>query len=445
MRFANSNGRDNKKAFIIYPENKAKNGWDLWMTLVLLTTCVLTPLNIAFSLDKSIPNLKLVDIIIDLLFLADVIIIFNTAFYTEDYECIDDRGDIAMAYVSGWLFVDVLSIIPFDAILQASNFNKLARVARVGRLYKLVKLTKLFRILKIMKEKNKLFKYINEYLKIGAGFERLFFFLMIFILCCHVGTCLWLIIAVVINDYENEYKGTWLNKFYDDYGSSKTSLYYVSLYWTITTITTVGYGDISGTNNFERFFCSLMMVIGVVSFSFANGSLASIIANYDNRNAFYAEKLNILQKAQKEYKIPLDLFIQLKKSIKFESQKDLDDLNRFVEDLPHQLKIKTSVFIYESRYSKLKFFKDQSISFISWCCPILKPQYYESNQFIYYEGDNITEIHFMTNGLSSYVIPIYSNIEYMKINPGEHFGVMDIIGSTQFIGEDLDSWYDFKH
>ena len=51
----------------------------------------------------------------------------------------------------------------------------------------------------------------------------------------------------------------------------------------------------------------------------------------------------------------------------------------------------------------------------------------------------------MTNGLSSYVIPIYSNIEYMKIDPGEHFGVMDIIGSTQFIGEDLDSWYDFKH
>ena len=51
----------------------------------------------------------------------------------------------------------------------------------------------------------------------------------------------------------------------------------------------------------------------------------------------------------------------------------------------------------------------------------------------------------MTNGNSAYVIPIYSNIEYMKIISGEHFGVMDIIGSTQFIGEDPDSWFDFKH
>ena len=138
-----------------------------------------------------------------------------------------------------------------------------------------------------MKDRKQLMSHIKEYLKIGAGFERLFFFFMIFVLCCHVGTCLWIIIAVIVNDHDNNYEGTWMNRFYLEYGNNNTSLYYVSLYWTITTITTVGYGDISGTNNIERFFCSLMMVIGVVSFSFANGSLASIISNYDNQNAYY--------------------------------------------------------------------------------------------------------------------------------------------------------------
>jgi hypothetical protein len=76
---------------MIYPENKLKSVWDLFITLVLLTTCVLTPLNIAFSLDASNPDIKIVDIVIDLLFLIDIITIFNTAFYTDDYECIDDR------------------------------------------------------------------------------------------------------------------------------------------------------------------------------------------------------------------------------------------------------------------------------------------------------------------------------------------------------------------
>ena len=60
------------------------------------------------------------------------------------------------------------------------------------------------------------------------------------------------------------------------------TIYAVSFYWTITTITTVGYGDISATNTFEMIYSSVMMLIGVISFSFANGTLASIIQNQDN-------------------------------------------------------------------------------------------------------------------------------------------------------------------
>ena len=51
----------------------------------------MTPLNIAFSLDATNPNLKIMDFVIDLLFLIDIVIIFNTSYYTEDYQCIDDR------------------------------------------------------------------------------------------------------------------------------------------------------------------------------------------------------------------------------------------------------------------------------------------------------------------------------------------------------------------
>ena len=50
------------------------------------------------------------------------------------------------------------------------------------------------------------------------------------------------------------------------------------LWWALVTITTVGYGDIGATNNYERVFCCVVMIIGVIAFSFANGSLASIIS-----------------------------------------------------------------------------------------------------------------------------------------------------------------------
>ena len=63
--------------------------------------------------------------------------------------------------------------------------------------------------------------------------------------------------------------------------------YLVSLYFTITTITTVGYGDISATNSTERVFCIFIQLLGVIGFSFATGTLSSIIQNYDALDSQY--------------------------------------------------------------------------------------------------------------------------------------------------------------
>lgn len=132
-----------------------------------------------------------------MLFLVDILVIFNSAFYNDDFELIESRPKIAKNYLRGWFTVDVLSIIPFDIIFRAGDFSSMARVARVGRLYKLAKLTKLFRVFKMMKQQSKLMRYLNELLKIGIGFERLIFFGIIFFLLCHISACLWIIIAAL--------------------------------------------------------------------------------------------------------------------------------------------------------------------------------------------------------------------------------------------------------
>ena len=58
--------------------------------------------------------------------------------------------------------------------------------------------------------------------------------------------------------------------------------YMIALYFVSTTVTTVGYGDINPINDIERVLCIILLFIGVMTFSFASGSLSSIITNYDN-------------------------------------------------------------------------------------------------------------------------------------------------------------------
>lgn len=184
---------------LIYPDEKNKEAWDLFMTVILLVTCVLTPYNIAFVPIEDITS-KIVSGAIDVLFAIDMIVIFNSVYFDENMGLITNRKLIAKNYLLGWFAIDLLAIIPFDIILNQSDMTSLVRVARVGKLYKLVKLTKLIRVLKMVKEKSKLLKYIGGFLQLSLGFERLSFFLLAFLMMTHILTCLWVMIASFIDD-----------------------------------------------------------------------------------------------------------------------------------------------------------------------------------------------------------------------------------------------------
>ena len=104
--------------------------------------------------------------------------------------------------------------------------NNMIKIARIGRMYKLLKLTRLLKMLKIVKDRTKILKYVNDIVKIGVGFERLFFFLVLFLMISHIVSCLWVLTASIHSDYS----GTWLYKFK---GMQNLELYLTSVFFTV--------------------------------------------------------------------------------------------------------------------------------------------------------------------------------------------------------------------
>ena len=103
------------------------------------------------------------------------------------------------------------------------------------------------------------------------------------------------------------------------------------------------------------------------------------------------------------------------------------------------------MYIHESRYKKIRFLKGKTKSFISWICPLMKPNVFEQNQYIYMEGDDINNIYFLIKGMASFVLPSYENTSYINIYKGYHFGVMDIIGSVVTNHDvDFEDWFIHK-
>ena len=84
----------------------------------------------------------------------------------------------------------------------------------------------------------------------------------------------------------------------------------------------MGYGDVSGTNSTERYVAVLNMVMGVVIFSLVSSAITSIIQSFDDINEKEEEKLAILNKINKKFDLPIELYSQLVKEIKEQIEND---------------------------------------------------------------------------------------------------------------------------
>jgi hypothetical protein len=101
---------------MLYPEDPFKNYWDLFIAFILIFTCLVTPYRIALIEKDSFPWV-ITNNTVDFLFLIDIIIIFSSAYYDEDFNLIEDRKMIAKLYLYTWFPIDCFAIIPFDLVL----------------------------------------------------------------------------------------------------------------------------------------------------------------------------------------------------------------------------------------------------------------------------------------------------------------------------------------
>ena len=132
------------------------------------------------------------------------------------------------------------------------KYNKLTRISRSPKLYRLLKLTKLLRMTRMNSKGNvnKITKIFFEKLKINANIEKLIFFILTFLLLNHLCSY-FLFFMTKIQDLNPD---SWVVRLgYVDASNFKLYKKFI-LFWTLTTVTTVGYGDITAGTTTERVY-----------------------------------------------------------------------------------------------------------------------------------------------------------------------------------------------
>lgn len=95
--------------------------WEGFISIILLTSCFTTPISLAFPLlEEEYYNYKIFSIVIDLIFLMEIILNFRYAFEDETYQIVDDPKKISKKYLKSWFTIDVTAIFPIDVIMSAT-------------------------------------------------------------------------------------------------------------------------------------------------------------------------------------------------------------------------------------------------------------------------------------------------------------------------------------
>ncbi|CAM9385787.1 unnamed protein product, partial [Ectocarpus sp. 12 AP-2014] len=265
---------------VFHPDSMTKAFWDVFVAFFIVFSVVEVTFRLGFD-SPAEGSWAIFGHVVDGMFLVDMLVSFDTA-YWDDGNIVTSRKLIAREYLRTWFIVDFVSTVPLDTMFSRMLLNSDAlRSTKLIRMIRLIRLFKIFRLLKM----STFFERYQEAMPVNPAVIRLTKLVILMSFAAHLAACVWYavgahsitagrsswILEYCIND--GEYSSC-----LDDQGLG--ARYVASVYWAFTTMTTVGYGDITPANNVAEMLTALVSeVAGTTLFAYVIGALVTIVLN----------------------------------------------------------------------------------------------------------------------------------------------------------------------
>lgn len=262
---------------VFKPDSAFLPSWGCCMILTIVYQALVVPFMLAFSLEDTL-GLVTVDFICTVLYIFDILISCNTAFFNKGM-LVTSRTRILCKYMRTWLLWDVLSTFPYDWVLQSPFETDAPRSKTAPSIIRMAKIARLLRALRLVRLA-KMRTHLSRVQQKLMDSKLAFLFTSVYLLIATTGLAHWVACGFYYVATMEEGTRSWVFvKGLQD--CSVADLYVASLYWTITTLTTTGYGDIVPINPLEKLYGILIMILSAATFSVVIGKIGAAIKKVD--------------------------------------------------------------------------------------------------------------------------------------------------------------------
>ncbi|XP_071977363.1 voltage-gated delayed rectifier potassium channel KCNH8-like isoform X2 [Engystomops pustulosus] len=426
-----------KSRFILLHYGTFKAGWDWLILLATFYVAVTVPYNVCFAItrdDNVSRSPHPCDIFVEILFMLDILLNFRTTYVSKSGQVVYDPRSICVHYATTWFFVDLIAALPFD-LLYAFSVN----------VYFGVHLLKTVRLLRLLRLLQKLDRY-SQYSAVV-----LTLLMSMFALLAHWMACVWYFIGQkeieaneigwlrefskrlglpyqLVERFDSPSNGSahsngshGLNHSELTGGPPLRSSYITSLYFALSSLTSVGFGNVSANTDAEKIFSICTMLIGALMHAVVFGNVTAIIQRMYSRRSLYHTRTKDLKDFIRVHRMPKPLKQRMLECFQTTwSVNNGIDANELLRDFPDELRADIAMHL-NKEILQLPIFESASRGCLRSLSLSIKTSFCAPGEYLIRQGDALQAIYFVCSG----------SMEVLKDNT-----VLAILGKGDLIGSD---------
>ncbi|KAJ0700371.1 putative cyclic nucleotide-binding domain, potassium channel, voltage-dependent, EAG/ELK/ERG [Helianthus annuus] len=407
------NSRSSK---IISPMDSKYRYWQTLMVVMVAYSAWTYPFEVAFlkSSSHTHKQLYIADSIVDLFFAIDIVLTFFVAYVDPTtHLLVRDPKSIATRYLSTWFVMDLASTLPFELISYLFTGHH-----RMSLPYTVLGLLRFWRLRRV----KQFFTRLEKDIRFNYFWVRCARLLCVTLFLVHCAGCIYYLLAVL---YPHEGR-TWIGSINPGFRKDDLYILYISaIYWSITTMTTVGYGDLHAENAAEMVFIIFYMLFNLGLTAYIIGNMTNLVVEGTRRTMEFRNSIEAASSFVGRNRLPTRLKEQILAYMCLRFKAESLNQQQLIEQLPKTICKSIRQHLFLPTVEKVYLFKDVSREILLLLVADMKAEYIPPREDVIIQNEAPDDVYIIVSG----------EVEIIECDSMEKEQVVGVLRTCDIFGE----------